>query len=96
MQWLKRLIPPRSVAPASLFDVVVRCDACGRTIRTRLNLLNDLSELDQPGHGAQYFVRKTLVDDRCFRRIGAEFHFSRERRLISSEVIGGTLLDSGQ
>lgn len=91
MQWLQRLFRARPVSSMTI-QLSVRCDHCGRTIATRVNLLNDLSELDEPGGGAQYLVRKTLVDDGCFRRITAELRYSRDRRLVSAEISGGTLL----
>jgi len=50
--------------------VAVRCSRCGETLRTRVNLHNDLSiEYGEGGGETTYFCRKTLIGDKlCFQR----------------------------
>jgi hypothetical protein len=91
MQWLRRLFSA-GPAPVTVLTVTVRCDHCGQLITTRINLLNDLSELDQPDGNVVFVVRKTLVADRCFRRLNTELRFTRDRRFVSAAVSGGTMI----
>ncbi len=91
MQWLRRLFAARP-APVAALTITVRCDHCGQLINTRIHLFNDLSELDQPDGNVAFVVHKTLVADRCFRRLNAEFRFDRNRRFIAGTVSGGTIM----
>lgn len=69
----------------------VRCDACGELIRARLNPTADLSMTDD-GSG-EYFVRKVLVGQRCFRSIELRMRFrDLAGTLASQEVSGGTFV----
>lgn len=67
----------------------VRCAACGAVVQVRIDPRNDLSLNDQADG---YFVRKVLVDDRCYRRMTLEMTFDLSRRLTNSVVEGGTLI----
>ena len=66
----------------------VRCNRCGALVTVRIDGRNDLSLNDD---GSAYFVRKTLVDDRCFTRMQLELTFDLSRHETGSEVIGGTI-----
>ena len=69
--------------------VYVRCRRCGETIRTRINLRNDLSPNDEEG----YTVTKTLVgDQRCFERIEVMLSFDENRRLLGREIVRGDFI----
>ncbi len=69
--------------------VYVRCRRCGETIRTRINLRNDLSLGDEEG----YTVTKTLVgDQRCFERIEVTLTFDENRRLAGREIVRGDFI----
>jgi len=67
----------------------VRCDRCGEVIKVRINSMNDLSQSDE---GDAWFARKTIVGQRCYNRIEAEFVYDSKRQLTSSEIKGGTLV----
>ncbi|MBO9316442.1 MAG: hypothetical protein J7456_11745 [Chloroflexus sp.] len=91
MQWLRRLFGGHSEPPVMLFHV--RCNRCGAVVQTRINLYNDLSvEYDDREEIAGYWIRKEMMDDRCFRLMTAELRFDRQRRLISQEVVGGQMI----
>ncbi|OAN38288.1 MULTISPECIES: hypothetical protein [Chloroflexus] len=91
MQWLRRLFGRAEEAPFLLLHV--RCARCGAVVQTRINLYNDLSvEYDDREELAGYWIRKELMDDRCFRLMTAELRFDRQRRLISQEITGGQII----
>jgi hypothetical protein len=93
MDRLRRLF---SGAPTASKDVglyyYVKCARCGEVIRVRINPMNDLSQSDQ---GSGFFARKTIVGQRCFNRIDADFTFSGgdSRKLSDASISGGTLVD---
>ncbi len=68
----------------------VRCNRCGEVIRVRINPMNDLS-LDDTGKNL--WAHKIIVGQRCYNRIEADFTYDTNRKLISSEATGGTLVD---
>jgi len=39
-----------------------------------------------------YFLRKEMLDDRCFTLMYADIHFDRQYNVIASEVRGGRLI----
>ena len=69
--------------------VYVRCRRCGETIRTRINLRNDLSPNDEE----EYTVTKTLVGDRrCFERIEVTLTFDENRHMLEREILRGDFI----
>lgn len=68
----------------------VRCNRCKEVIRVRINPMNDLSATDD---NAGWFVHKTIVGNRCYNRIEAAFHYNQDRKLVDTEITGGTLVD---
>jgi len=75
--------------------VAVRCSRCGETLRTRVNLHNDLSiEYGEGGGETTYFCRKTLIGDKlCFQRVEVELTFDAKRQLIDRQISGGEFVD---
>ena len=72
----------------------VRCNRCGDRVRVRIG---STSELQQEFDGesdrvAGYFVRKMVVDQRCFRPIEVTMRFDRGRHETQREIEGGTFL----
>ncbi|ABX07305.1 MAG TPA: hypothetical protein DEF47_18925 [Herpetosiphon sp.] len=90
MSFLRKLFGSSS-QPASDAGIYlqVRCKRCGSLIRVRIDSRNDLSQRDEDDN---LFVRKTLVDDRCYSRIELEAVFSPKRQLLNCEINGGTLV----
>ena len=73
------------------FYYEVRCDACGEVIRARVNPSAELSMADD-GSG-EYFMRKVLVGQRCFRQIELQMRFKDTAgTLASQEVSGGSFV----
>lgn len=69
--------------------VYVRCHRCGETIKTRIDLHNDLSPLEDGG----FTVSKTLVgSQRCFERIEVKLTFGENRQLVEREIVRGAFI----
>lgn len=69
--------------------IYVRCRRCGEVIKTRLDLINNLT----PGDEGGYMAHKTLVGSRlCFQRIEATLIFDDNRRLIDQSAVGGEFI----
>lgn len=72
-----------------VYWIYVRCRKCGEAIRTRVDLLNNLSQNDEGG----YTVSKTLVGNRlCFERIEVVLTFDENRRLLSRDISRGDFI----
>ncbi len=82
-------LTPRGAPSGSDGDVglyyYIRCNRCGEVIRVRINPNNDLSVRDKD----QRFTRKTIVGQKCYNRIEAEFTYSASRKLTGAEITGG-------
>jgi hypothetical protein len=68
----------------------VRCNRCGEVVRVRINPMNDLSAKED---GEGLFTHKTVVGQRCYNRIEADFYYDSKRKLMNSQISGGTLVD---
>ncbi len=68
----------------------VRCNRCQEVIRVRINPMNDLSATDDNGG---WFTHKTIVGKRCYNRIEATFNYNKDRKLVDTEITGGTVVD---
>lgn len=72
-----------------VYWIYVRCHKCGEVIKTRVDLLNNLSQNDEGG----YTVSKTLVGSRlCFERIEVVLIFDENRRLVSRDISRGDFI----
>ncbi|MCC7105306.1 MAG: hypothetical protein IT307_09205 [Chloroflexi bacterium] len=72
----------------------VRCNHCGDCVRVRLNLATDLQQEfgDNSSGVAGYFVRKIVIDQRCFQRIEAHLTFDVRRQELTRDIDGGTFV----
>jgi hypothetical protein len=68
----------------------VRSNSTGEVIKVRLHKYNDLTASDD---FTSYYVHKTIMGTKSYDRIEAEFEFDKNRRLLSSHVNGGMLVD---
>ena len=68
----------------------LRCNRCGEVIRVRINPMNDLSAKED---GEGLFTHKTIVGQRCYNRIEADFYYDSKRKLTNSQITGGVLVD---
>ncbi len=69
--------------------VYVRCNRCGESIKTRIDLRNGLHLRDEGG----YITRKTLVGNQlCFERIEVSLVFDEQRRVVEQEIRRGQFI----
>jgi hypothetical protein len=74
--------------------IEVKCRRCGETIRSRVNLNNDLSVNYGDDGKTTYYCRKVLMgQERCFQRLEVELTFNENKRLIDRQISGGSFLD---
>ena len=72
----------------------VRCNRCGDRVRVRISPNSELQqEFSEEGDRvAGYFVRKMVVDQRCFRPIAVTMRFDGGKRETQREIDGGGFL----
>jgi hypothetical protein len=80
----------RSSADRDGMYIFIRPKMCKEVVRVRVNLLNDLSALDEGG----YFVRKMVSATRCPFQAEVELTFDKSRNLIQSAVTNGEWLEA--
>ena len=68
--------------------IYVECGRCKSKVHVRLDKRHDLSQ----GEGGGYFVRKEIMDSKCFRLMTAEVTFDSAYGIHSQEVQGGRFL----
>ena len=86
---LKSLFSEGAEGDKNAYWVAVRCRRCGETIKTRIDLRNDLSRLEEGG----FVVNKTLVGgQRCFERIEVKLIFDGNHQLVEREISGGDFI----
>jgi hypothetical protein len=69
----------------------VRCQRCDEVVQTRVNLGADVSQTEDSD---QYFVRKVLIGQRCYRPIEVRVRFSDLRgTIVDREISGGVFVD---
>ena len=68
--------------------IFVECERCKARVHVRLDKRHDLSR----GEGDGYFVRKEIMDSKCFRLMTAEIAFDAGYRIQSQELHGGRFL----
>ena len=86
MDSLKSLFAGGQEGDKNAYWVYVRCRRCGEVIKTRIDMRNDLSRLDEGG----FVVNKTLVGaQRCFERIEAKLIVDENRRVVDRQISGG-------
>ncbi|HTX55167.1 MAG TPA: hypothetical protein VMD08_17305 [Candidatus Baltobacteraceae bacterium] len=66
----------------------VECGRCGSKVHVRLDPRHDLSAREEGG----YFVRKEIMDSKCFRLITAEITLDNAYRIQSQDITGGQFI----
>ncbi|HTU02491.1 MAG TPA: hypothetical protein VMG58_11770 [Candidatus Sulfotelmatobacter sp.] len=89
MGFLQRLFGRESSASTDDgIHLYVECEHCRSKVHVRLDPRHDLSQADDGG----YFVRKEIMDGKCFRLMAAEISFDRGYRIARQEISGGRFL----
>ena len=68
--------------------IYVECERCKSKVHVRLDRRHDISLREDGG----YYVRKEIMDSKCFRLMAAEITFDSAYRIQSQEVQGGRFL----
>ncbi len=86
---LRSLFSTRPSAQADdAIHIYVECGRCKSRVHVRLDKRHDLSQ----GEGGGYFVRKEIMDSKCFRMMMAEIAFDTSYRIQSQEMQGGRFI----
>lgn len=68
--------------------VQLMCDRCQEVLSVRLRKSSDIQR-NYDDSGPEFFVRKTVVGQKCFSRIELELEMDAKYRPITVEVQGG-------
>jgi hypothetical protein len=86
---LKSLFSPKGPGPADdAVHLYVECAKCKAVVHVRLDKRHDLSAHE----GGGYFVRKEIMDSKCFRLMSAEIVLDDRYRIQSQDIQGGRFL----
>ncbi|MCB8923351.1 MAG: hypothetical protein H6662_17320 [Ardenticatenaceae bacterium] len=94
MGFLKKLFgggEPREYVDKYGIYFYVRCDNCGTIVKVRADRQHDLNSTDDG-----YEWHKTIVDNRCFRRMETVVHFDRSYNVTNAELSGGTYVTEAE
>lgn len=97
MSFLKKIasaLSPKGTRGGEVLWVYARCDKCGETIKTRIDLIHGLTpNYSAEGRVTDYVLRKVLIgSQRCFEPIEVKLIFDPQRRLVSREITGGQFI----
>ncbi len=86
---LTSLIGAKSTQQADdAIHLYVECDRCKSKVHVRLDKRHDLSAGEEGG----YFVRKEIMDSKCFRLMSAEVVFDGSYRVQRQDLQGGRFI----
>ncbi|MFC1466650.1 MAG: hypothetical protein ACFLMY_17545 [Candidatus Brachytrichaceae bacterium NZ_4S206] len=93
MNLLKRLFGGAANSEAATQDsdaliYYVKGNKCGAITRVRIDRRNDLSRDDDDN----FFVRKVVVDSKCYGQVEIELRFDPQYNEISREIRGGVFV----
>ncbi|MBN1967608.1 MAG: hypothetical protein JW910_23330 [Anaerolineae bacterium] len=91
MDFLKRLFGGGGEGDRGMY-FYIRSRRSGEIVRVRLDP-NQFSQQIEGTDTVGYFIHKTVVGQRSFERMEAEFHFDRNRRLTDKSVTGGEFVE---
>jgi hypothetical protein len=69
-------------------QIYVECARCKSAVHVRIDKRHDLSQAE----GGGYFVRKEIMDSKCFRLMAAEINLDSAHRVQSQKVQGGRFI----
>lgn len=73
--------------------VELMCDRCHEVLSVRLRKSSDIQR-NYDGSGPEFYVRKTVVGNKCFNRIELELEMDARYRPVATRVQGGKLHSS--
>ncbi len=94
MGFLKKLFgggePKKYVDKQGIYFYVV-CENCGSRVKVRADKQHDLQNT-----GSGYEWHKTIVDNRCFRRITTVVQLDVNYQMVSHEISGGRYMTEAE
>jgi hypothetical protein len=95
MNIFKRLLggAPPANSESQFLTYYVRGFKCGALTRLRINKANDLSRTD---NDEGFFVRKVIVDDRCYGQVEVEITFDPNYHKVDRVIRGGEFISEAQ
>jgi len=72
--------------------IYVECERCKARVHVRLDPRHDISAREEGG----YYVRKEIMDGKCFRLMAAEIVFDSAYRIQRQEIQGGRFLTQAE
>ena len=72
--------------------IYVECERCKAKVHVRLDRRHDISVREEGG----YYVRKEIMDSKCFRLMAAEITLDGAYRIQKQEVQGGRFLTQAE
>ncbi len=93
MGFLGRLLGRRASGERDdAIHVYVECERCRSRVHVRLDKRHDLSQAE----GGGYFVRKEIMDSKCFRLMTAEMRFDSAYRVTQQALSGGRFVTADE
>lgn len=86
---------PTGDTASTFITFMVRCNKCGEEITVRARKDSDISgvsEGESPA-GAEYFLRKEILGEKCNNLIHIEVCFGPGFNIISKEISGGKFVE---
>jgi len=82
---------PAEDSVAGFVTFMVKCEKCGEEITVKVRRDSDLSRLfeGEGPAGAEYFLRKEILGEKCNNLISIEVYFGPTLNIISREINGG-------
>jgi len=73
----------------------VRCGKCGEEITVRARKYSDISRVyeGEGPAGAEYFLRKEILGEKCNNLIYVSIYFGPDFNIISRDISGGEFID---
>ena len=86
---------PAEDSSSRFITFTVKCKRCGEEIQVKVRKDSDLSRVfeDEGPQGAEYFLRKEILGEKCNNLIYIDVYFGPGLNIISREIKGGEFAD---
>jgi hypothetical protein len=82
---------PAEDSSSGFITFTVKCKRCGEEIQVKVRKDSELSRVfeDEGPAGAEYFLRKEILGEKCNNLIYVDIYFGPTLSIISKEIKGG-------
>ncbi len=86
---------PTGDTTSKFVTFTIRCNKCGEEITVRARKNSDISRVSEGEKlaGAEYFLRKEILGEKCNNLIYIEVSFGPGFNIISKEISGGKFVE---